>query len=109
VKLTTKFLGVYPISRAFIPREAAYTTLLMSTGLTMGTISAVFGYQSGIINQAQFSVLVATVVASAIVPTFFAQRFFHPHHAFEAIGSEIEPNLREAREHQLPRSPAEDS
>jgi hypothetical protein len=38
----------------------------MSTGLTMGTISLLFGYQAGIINQAQFSVLDAVVVASAV-------------------------------------------
>ncbi len=95
VKLITKFVGVYPVSRFFIPREATYTTLLMSTGLTMGTISSLFGYQTGVITQAQFSVLVAVVVTSAIVPTFFAQRFFHPHHAFEAIGSEVEPEVLE--------------
>jgi Kef-type K+ transport system membrane component KefB len=95
VKLVTKFIGVYPVSRLFLPREATYTTLLMSTGLTMGTISSVFGYQSGLIDQAQFSVLVAAVVASAIIPTFFAQRFFHPHHAFEAMGGEVEPELLE--------------
>ncbi|MGH7342394.1 MAG: hypothetical protein ACREKH_18055 [Candidatus Rokuibacteriota bacterium] len=61
----------------------------------MGTISSVFGYQSGLIDQAQFSVLVAVVVASAIVPTFFAQRFFHPRHALEAMGGEVEPELLE--------------
>jgi Kef-type K+ transport system membrane component KefB len=97
VKLSTKFVGVYPVSKFFMPREATYTTLLMSTGLTMGTISSLFGYEAGIINQAQFSVLVATVVASAIVPTFVAQRFFHPHHAFEAMGGEVEPELLETR------------
>jgi Kef-type K+ transport system membrane component KefB len=97
VKLTTKFIGVYPVSKIFLPREAAYTTLLMSTGLTMGTISSLFGYHAGIVNQAQFSVLVAVVVTSAIVPTFLAQRFFHPHHALEAIGSEIEAELRSHR------------
>src|SRR5262249_185555 len=96
VKLGTKFLGVYPISKAFLPREATYTTLLMSTGLTMGTISSVFGYQAGIIDQGQFSVLVAVVVTSAIVPTFFAQQFFHPKHALEALGGEIEPEFLEA-------------
>jgi hypothetical protein len=58
-----------------------YTTLLMSTGLTMGTLSSVAGLEAGFIDQLQFSVLVAVVVASAIVPTFIAQRFFHPHHA----------------------------
>jgi Kef-type K+ transport system membrane component KefB len=95
VKLGTKFVGVYPVSRLFVPREAIYTTLLMSTGLTMGTISSLFGYHSGIIDRAQFSVLVAVVVASAIVPTFFAQRFFHPHHALAAMGGEVEPELLE--------------
>jgi Kef-type K+ transport system membrane component KefB len=91
VKLVSKFIGVYPISKILIPREATYTTLLMSTGLTMGTISSLFGFQAGIINRAQFSVLVAVVVVSAILPTFLAQRFFHPHHAFESIGGEVEP------------------
>jgi Kef-type K+ transport system membrane component KefB len=106
-KLITKFLGVYPVSVLFLPREATFTTLLMSTGLTMGTISAMFGLEAGIIDQAQFSVLVAVVVATAIVPTFFAQRFFHPHHAFEAIGGEVEPDLLSPRE--APSSPGENS
>jgi Kef-type K+ transport system membrane component KefB len=97
VKLVTKFAGVYPLSRLFIPREATYTTLLMSTGLTMGTISSLlFGYQAGIINQAQFSVLVAVVVASAVFPTFLAQRYFHPHHLLEAPGGEVDPELLES-------------
>jgi Kef-type K+ transport system membrane component KefB len=95
VKLVAKFIGVYPVTKVFMPIEATYTTLLMSTGLTMGTISSLFGYEAGIINQAQFSVLVATVVASAMGPTFIAQRFFHPRHAFEALGGEVEPELVE--------------
>jgi hypothetical protein len=57
----------------------------MSTGLTMGTISSVFGFQAGIIDRAQFSVLVSVVVASAILPTFFAQRYFHPKHAVSTL------------------------
>jgi Kef-type K+ transport system membrane component KefB len=96
VKLGTKAVGVFPVSRIFLPREATYTTLLMSTGLTMGTISSVFGYQAGIIDQAQFSVLVAAVVTSAIVPTALAQRFFHPRHLLEAVGGEVEPDLLDA-------------
>ena len=91
VKLVTKAAGVFPVSRIFLPREATYTTLLMSTGLTMGTISSVFGYQAGIIDRGQFSVLVAVVVASAIIPTVVAQRFFHPAHLLEAMGGEVEP------------------
>jgi Kef-type K+ transport system membrane component KefB len=98
IKLLTKFIGVYPVSKIFIPREATYTTLLMSIGLTMGTISSLFGFQVGIIDRAQFSVLVAVVVASAVLPTFLAQRFFHPRHAFEAMGGEVEPEVLSAEE-----------
>jgi hypothetical protein len=57
---------------------ATYFTLLMSTGLTFGTISSLYGYQAGIIDATQFSLLVATVVASAVVPTLIAQRWFDP-------------------------------
>jgi Kef-type K+ transport system membrane component KefB len=55
-----------------------YTTLLMSTGLTFGTISSLFGLQAGIINQSQYSILVGVVVASAVIPTFIAQKWFMP-------------------------------
>ena len=50
----------------------------MSTGLTFGTISALYGLTSGIINRNQFSVLITTVILSAILPTVIAQRFFSP-------------------------------
>ncbi len=36
---------------------------MMSTGLTFGTISALFGLNHAIIDQAQYSYLVATVAA----------------------------------------------
>ena len=38
----------------------------MSTGVTFGTISALFGLNHGIISQAQYSYLVATVIGSAM-------------------------------------------
>lgn len=78
VKQVTKIFGVYPLAKKYLPQAAMYTTLLMSTGLTMGTISSVFGLTAGLISQAQFSVLVATVVLSAIIPTFIAQKWFEP-------------------------------
>jgi len=78
LKLAAKFIGVYPLARRYIQQHAWYTTLLMSTGLTFGTISSLYGLNAGILNQAQFSVLVTTVIATAVVPTFFAQRFFSP-------------------------------
>jgi hypothetical protein len=57
-----------------------YTTLLMSTGLTFGTISSLFGLSHGIITQSQYSILVAGVVGSAVIPTLIANAFYLPHH-----------------------------
>jgi len=80
LKMLTKTVGVFPLARLHYmrPREATYTTLLMATGLTFGTISALFGLQNHIINQTQYTVLVSTVILSAFVPTLFAQKFFQP-------------------------------
>jgi len=86
VKIAAKVVGVWPLARAFgfASRESNYTTLLMSTGLTFGTISALFGLNKGYINDYQYSVLVTVVIASAVVPTMIAQSFFLP---------EIEPRV----------------
>lgn len=82
VKVLTKIAGVYPITQAFrSPRkEGMYTTLLMSTGLTFGTISALFGLSHSVVNQAQYSALVAAVIASAVIPTLIANAWFLPRH-----------------------------
>jgi Kef-type K+ transport system membrane component KefB len=80
IKMATKFLGILPLTRVFRfdPRDGMYTTLLMSTGLTFGTISALFGPNNGIIDQRQYTILVSAVILSAIVPTLIAQRWFLP-------------------------------
>jgi len=80
LKMATKFFGILPLTRAFRfeTREGMYTTLLMSTGLTFGTISALFGLTNGIIDQRQYTVLVTAVIGSAVVPTLIAQRWFVP-------------------------------
>ncbi len=80
VKLAAKMVGVWPLTRMFRygMRESNYTTLLMSTGLTFGTISALFGLNNNKISEAQYSILVTVVIGSAIIPTFFAQAFFRP-------------------------------
>ena len=78
-KMIPKLVGVYPLAKRYCAPHAAYTTLLMSTGLTFGTISALYGLSAGIIDRTQFSLLVGVVVLSAIVPTAIAQRFFQPH------------------------------
>jgi Kef-type K+ transport system membrane component KefB len=81
VKLLAKGVAVYPLARRYARPHASFTTLLMSTGLTFGTISATYGYTTGIVTQTQFSVLVCVVVLTAVVPTAIAQRFFAPHPA----------------------------
>lgn len=80
VKLFSKGIGVYPLTRffRFEPREGKYITLLMATGLTFGTISALYGFTNHIINQDQYTVLVTVVILSAVVPTMIAQTFFLP-------------------------------
>ena len=60
------------------PRESHYTTLLMSTGLTFGSISALYGLTNGIIDRTQYTILVTAIVGSAVVPTFIAQTWFLP-------------------------------
>src|SRR5262249_23804540 len=79
-KMIPKLAAVYPLARRHTA-HAAFTTLLMSTGLTFGTITSLYGLSAGIIDRTQFSLLVGVVVLSAVVPTAIAQRLFHPHTA----------------------------
>jgi len=78
VKLSAKSAAVYPMARRFARPHAAFTTLLMSTGLTFGTIASTYGLTAGIITEAEFSVLIAVVVITAVLPTAVAQRLFAP-------------------------------
>ena len=89
VKLVAKGVGVWPTAKASgMPvRETNYTTLLMATGLTFGTISALFGLTNHIIGQDAYTVLVTTVILSAVVPTLIATTFFEPRQRTE---SEVE-------------------
>jgi glutathione-regulated potassium-efflux system ancillary protein KefC len=73
-----KLVGVYLLARRLCSPHARFTTLLMSTGLTFGTISSLYGLNAHIIDRKQFSLLVAVVVLSAIVPTVIAQRLYQP-------------------------------
>jgi Kef-type K+ transport system membrane component KefB len=80
VKMVTKFVGILPLTMGFRfdPREGMYTTLMMSTGLTFGSISALFGLTNNIIDQGQYTILVTAVIGSAVVPTLIAQKWFQP-------------------------------
>lgn len=78
VKIATKFLGVLPVALRYVRPHATFTTLLMSTGLTFGTVSSLYGLNAGIIDRSQFTILIGAVIGSAVVPTVIAQRFFAP-------------------------------
>jgi Kef-type K+ transport system membrane component KefB len=77
-KMLPKIGFIYPLARRADRRHATFTTLLMSTGLTFGTISSLYGLNAGIIDKTQFSLLVSVVVLSAVVPTAIAERWFLP-------------------------------
>src|SRR5215475_2476933 len=96
VKIASKIVGVYPVTKYFESpnKEAMYTTLLMSTGLTFGTISSLFGLSHGIIDQSQYSALVAAVIGSAVVPTLIANAFYLPRHLLPAAQAEAQAEQR---------------
>jgi Kef-type K+ transport system membrane component KefB len=91
VKLLAKGIGVWPTAARFgLPaRERAYTTLLMATGLTFGSISALFGLNHNLITGTQYTELVTVVILSAFVPTLIAQQLFQP----DIVDSEEEEAL----------------
>jgi Kef-type K+ transport system membrane component KefB len=91
-KMLPKLAGVYPLARRTLrgPGEAWFGTLLMSTGLTFGTISSLYGLNAGIIDRTQFSLLLTVVVTSAVIPTAIAQRWFTPRHALPGRGAPLE-------------------
>ncbi len=80
VKMATKFVGILPLTHHFKFKKPTgmYTTLMMSTGLTFGSISALFGFTNHIIDQGQYTILLTAVIGSAVVPTIIAQTWFQP-------------------------------
>ncbi len=82
VEAVTKIGSVYPVAKYYgsTHKEAMYTTLLMSSGLTFGTIASLFGLSNGIIDKSQYSTLVAAIIGTAIIPTVIANSFFLPRH-----------------------------
>jgi Kef-type K+ transport system membrane component KefB len=95
-KMVPKVGLILPLARRHVPEHAPFTTLLMSTGLTFGTISSLYGLNAGIIDRTQFSLLVTVVVLSAIVPTAIAQRRFSPDVEAERAGDAGRPASRPA-------------
>lgn len=97
-KVLSKIFGLYPVIARFRRQrqERWYYTLMMSTGLTFGSISALYGFSHGIINQAQYSALLATIIGSAVIPTFIAGRAFLPRHLLAP--ADLEKHVRRVPE-----------
>ena len=82
IEIGAKIISVYPVARYFGSphRDAMYTTLLMASGLTFGTICALFGLSHQIIDEQQYSTLVASIIATAVIPTLIANSYYLPRH-----------------------------
>jgi len=95
-KVISKIFGLYPVIALFRHNrnERWYYTLMMSTGLTFGTISSLFGLSHGIVSQEQYSFLVAAVIASAVVPTVMAGAMFLPRHLLQEPGRPVQAKPR---------------
>jgi len=107
VKMVTKLIGVYPVSMLFrfSRRDSAYTTAMMSTGLTFGTISSLFGFTHHLITQAQYTMLVTVVIMSAVIPTLIGQAFFRPQVAGETALLPLAAPIEDPRDlDELPES-----
>jgi glutathione-regulated potassium-efflux system ancillary protein KefC len=92
-KMASKMVPLLPTVRAFNHEghQGLYYSLMMSTGLTFGTISALFGINHGIITGAQYSYLVAAVIASAVIPTAIANTWFMPKHLLPKAETLVRP------------------
>ncbi|MGC1859643.1 MAG: cation:proton antiporter [Methylocystis sp.] len=91
VEVATKVVSVYPVAKAFgsPPKDAMYTTLIMASGLTFGTIASLFGLSHKIIDESQYSTLVAAIIATAIIPTVIANSFFLPRHLLPKDSADV--------------------
>lgn len=94
-KTIFKIFGLYPVIGLFRKEnsERWYYTLLISTGLTFGIISALYGFAHGIITSAQYSYLIITIIASAIIPTVIANFWFMP--------KNLLPDMRAKKQHAI--------
>ncbi len=90
-KVGAKIFGLYPVVGRFRRdrKERWYYTLMMSTGLTFGTISALYGLSHGIIDKSQYSFLVTVVIGTAVIPTLIASLASVPRHLLPSAEAEV--------------------
>jgi glutathione-regulated potassium-efflux system ancillary protein KefC len=91
--MSTKVVSVYPVAKWFGSphKDAMYTTLLMASGLTFGTIASLFGLSHHIIDESQYSTLVAAIIGTAIIPTVIANSLYLPRHLLPEPEAAPEP------------------
>ncbi|MGA8770418.1 MAG: cation:proton antiporter, partial [Rhodomicrobium sp.] len=80
IKIASKCAAVVPLARMFNigARDAWSIAMLMSTGLTFGTVAAFLGLARNIIDAQQYAILVTAVIASGTIPALVAQRLLKP-------------------------------
>lgn len=76
IKIASKCMAIIWLAGALRiePRDRWPIALLMSTGLTFGTITAFLGWTHGIIDRHQYSLLVMAVIASGTIPVLLLNR-----------------------------------
>jgi glutathione-regulated potassium-efflux system ancillary protein KefC len=106
-KMAAKLVPIVPTVRYFnyVGHEGMYYSLMMSTGLTFGTIASLFGLQHHVITQAQYSFLMATVIGTAIVPTAIANAYFSPRHLLKKKDVAVVPEREIFGEEDLQEMP----
>ncbi len=78
VLLTVKTLSkssCYILCRRWLSEGAAFSTLLLSTGLTVGMIVASTGRDIGLIDNEQFSVTIVSIILGAVIPLIIVRRY----------------------------------
>ncbi len=77
-QVISKLGPMLPLARRLVGSGSEYVALLMSTGLVFGIVGGLYGLSAGIFDQSQFSILVAVIVLSAVIPTLAAQTLARP-------------------------------
>lgn len=84
-KILPRWGAGYLVARRVMPSAPSAVACLMSTGLTFGMVIALAGHEAGMIDRAQFSLLAAVVVISAVVPAWTGQRLLRRAMATSAL------------------------
>ena len=85
-KVLPKLAASYAAARTVVGREAVPVALLMSTGLTFGTVIALAALGEGLVDRSQYTVLVAAILIAAVIPSAIAQRSWRRKPAASELG-----------------------